>query len=63
MEQTKGLICTCDSGVARCQSKHQCHSWGMNLMLEVAVTSELGCSHQINVFHEAMNGCTNLNIH
>ena len=21
--QTKGLICTCDSGVARCQSQHQ----------------------------------------
>ena len=27
MEQTRGLLCTCDSGVARCQSKHQCHFW------------------------------------
>ena len=25
MEQTRGLFCMCDSGVARCQSQHQCH--------------------------------------
>ena len=25
MEQTRGLFCTCESGVARCQSQHQCH--------------------------------------
>ena len=24
MEQTRGLFSTCDSGVARCQSQHQC---------------------------------------
>ena len=23
MEQTRGLFCTCDSGVTRCQSQHQ----------------------------------------
>ena len=23
MEQTRGLFCMCDSGVARCQSQHQ----------------------------------------
>ena len=23
MEQTRGLLCTCESGVARCQSQHQ----------------------------------------
>ena len=23
MEQTRSLFCTCDSGVARCQSQHQ----------------------------------------
>ena len=23
IEQTRGLSCTCDSGVARCQSQHQ----------------------------------------
>ena len=23
MEQTRGLVCTCDSGVARCQSQHK----------------------------------------
>ena len=25
MEQTRGIFCTCESGVARCQSEHQCH--------------------------------------
>ena len=25
MAQTKGFICMCDSGVAGCQSQHQCH--------------------------------------
>ena len=25
MEQTRGLFCMCDSGVARCQSQHQYH--------------------------------------
>ena len=34
MEQTRGLLCMCDSGLARCQSQHQCHFWGMNLMSE-----------------------------
>ena len=32
MEQTRSLFCMCDSGVARCQSQHQCHIWQMNLM-------------------------------
>ena len=34
MEQTRGLFCMCDAGVARCQSQHQYHFWQMNLMLE-----------------------------
>ena len=25
MEHTKGLLCTFESGVARCESQHQCH--------------------------------------
>ena len=33
-EQTRGLFCMCDSGVASCQSQHQCHFWGMSLMFE-----------------------------
>ena len=28
MEHTRGLLCTCDSGVARCQSQHQYHIRG-----------------------------------
>ena len=34
MEQTRGLFCMCDSGVARCQSQHQYHFGRMSLMFE-----------------------------
>ena len=34
MDQTRGLLCTCESGVARCQSQHKCHFWRMNSMFE-----------------------------
>ena len=34
MEQIRGLFCTWDSGVARCQSQHQCHFWRINSMFE-----------------------------
>ena len=34
MAQTRVLFCMCDSGVARCQSQHQCHFWQMNSMFE-----------------------------
>ena len=34
MEETRDLFCTCDSGVVCCQSQHQCHFWGMNLIFE-----------------------------
>ena len=27
MEQTRGLFCMCDIGVASCQSQHQYHFW------------------------------------
>ena len=27
MEQTRGLFCMCDSGVAPCQSQQQYHFW------------------------------------
>ena len=40
MEQTKGLFCTCDLGVARCQSQHQYYYWRMSLMLEVFCTGK-----------------------
>ena len=35
MEQTRGLFCMCDSGVARCRSQHQYHFWRMSSMFEV----------------------------
>ena len=33
-EQTSGLFCMCDSGVARGQSQHQYHFWPMSSMFE-----------------------------
>ena len=62
MEQTIGLFCTCDSGVARCQSQHQYHFWRMSAMFEAYCTGKLFVN-QICVIHEAMNGCKNLKIH
>ena len=32
MEQTRGMFCMCDSGVAPCQSQHQFHFWRMSVM-------------------------------
>ena len=34
MEQTRGFIYTCDSGVARCQSQDQYYFWRMSSMFE-----------------------------
>ena len=47
MEQTRGLFCMCDSGVARCQDGQV----------------SLAAVNQICVIHEAMNDCKNLKIH
>ena len=40
VEQTKGLFCTCNSGVAHCQSHHQYHFWRMSSMFEAYCTSK-----------------------
>ena len=40
MEHTRGLFCTCNSGMARCQSQHQCHFWRMNAMFEAYCTGK-----------------------
>ena len=40
MEQTRDFLCTCDSGVARCQSQHQCYFWRMNSMFEAYCTGK-----------------------
>ena len=46
MEQTRGLFCTCDSGVARCQSQHKCLFWQKNSMFEsYCKACELGSCH------------------
>ena len=64
MEQTRGLFCTCHSGVACCQLQHQ-----YRLANELDVRSvlhgqvSLAAVNQICVNHKAMNGCKNLEIH
>ena len=64
MEQTRGLFCTCDSVVARCQSQHQCHFWRMSLIRNVLHGQvSLAAVNQIRVIHEAMNGCKNRKMH
>ena len=40
MEQTRGFFSTCESGVAPCQSQHQCHFWRMNAMFEAYCTGK-----------------------
>ena len=60
LEQTRSLFCTCNPGVARCQSQHQYHFWRMSSMFEANC---LAAVNQIFVIHEAMNGCKNLMIH
>ena len=43
MEQTRGLFCKRDSGVACCQSQHEYHFWRISSMFEsIAQPSELG---------------------
>ena len=40
MKQTRGLFCTSDSGVARCQSQHQYHFWRMSSMFDAYCTGK-----------------------
>ena len=60
MEQTRGLFCTCDSGVARYQSL-LANRVDLRSVLHGQVN--LAAVNQICVIHEAMNGCENLKIH
>ena len=60
MEQTRDLICTCDSGVARWQS-HLANELDVQSVLHGQVS--LAAVNRSYVFHEAMNGCKNLKIH
>ena len=59
LEQTRGLLCTCDSGVARCQSQYRCQFWRMNSMF---ASYCLAAVNQNCVIHEAMNCCKTLKI-
>ena len=59
MEQTKGFFCTCDSGVARYQSQHQCNDVRNVLHGQAG----LAAVNPICVIHKAMNGCKNLKIY
>ena len=47
MEQTRGLFCMCDSGVARCQSQHQYHFWRMSSRFEVYCMGK--CAWQLSI--------------
>ena len=40
IEQTRSLFCTCNTGVARCQSQHQLHVWRMNSMFKANCTGK-----------------------
>ena len=60
-EQTIGLFCTWDSGVARCQSQHQSNEFHVRSVLHGQVS--LAAVDQIFAIHETMNGCKNLKIH
>ena len=57
MEQTSSLFRTCKSGVAGCQSQHQCHIWRINSMFEANFTGKSAWQLSIKfcVIHEAMN--------
>ena len=65
MEQTRGLFCMCDSGVAHCQSQKPvtllANEFAVRSVLHGQVS--LVAVNQICVIHEAMNGCENLKIH
>ena len=65
MEQTSSLFCMCDSGVAGCQSQHQCHIWWMNSMFEANCKGKWAWQLLIKfcVIHEALNVFKNLKIH
>ena len=54
MEKTRGLFCTCDSGVVRCQSQYQ-YEFDVRSVLRRQVS--LAAVNQVCVINEAMNGC------
>ena len=65
IQQTRGLICMCDSSVARGQSQNQYLFWGMSWMFKAYCMGKWAWQLPMEccVIREAMNGCKNLNIH
>ena len=65
MEQTRGRLYTCESGVARCQSQHQCHFFANEFDVRNVLHEQVSLAAiiQTYVIHEAMNGLQNLNIY
>ena len=57
MEQTRGLVCICNAGVARCLV----NEFDVRSVLHGQVS--LAAVNQNYFVHEAMNGCKNLKIH
>ena len=59
MEQTKGLFCTGDSGVARCQSHHNVSLLANEIDVRSILHGQMSLAeaYQICVIHEAINGC------
>ena len=47
MEQTRGLFCTSDSVVARCQSQHQYHFWRMSSVFEAYCRWVVSCQSNL----------------
>ena len=60
MEQTRGLFCTCDSGVIRCHSQHQ-NEFDVRSVLHGIMS--LAAVNQVCVIHEALNGYENVKDH
>ena len=46
-KDSRVLFCICNSGVTRCQPKHQCHFWRINLIFEAYCTGKRACDLSI----------------
>ena len=65
MEQTIGLFCTCNFGCGSLSIKTPVSLLANELDVRSVLHGQvsLAAVSQICVFHEAMNGCKNLEIH
>ena len=62
-EQTRSLLCTCDSVWLAVNNKTSVTSNGFGVGSALHGQVSLASVNQIYVIHEAMNGCKNLKIH